>query len=360
MQKLTYKAIGLMSGTSLDGLDIAFCQFEMLADNKWKWEISKAETKSYPEKIKSKLKDSIRLNSLDLHLLDVELGKWMGKAVKDFIHTSNLNVDFIASHGHTVFHSPENQMSLQIGNPNFIHAVTQFPVISDFRSLDLAKGGQGAPLVPIGDELLFSEYDFCINLGGIANLSFKNKKGKRIAYDSGVCNILLNKLANLKYLEYDEKGLISQSGSIIPKLLKEWNDFSFLKRDYPKSLGIESVELEILAKIDPSVYKVEDMLATAVEHIATHISNALISAKTEGEVLLTGGGAFNEFLIEKIQSKLPKTFKLKVADQKLVNYKEALIFAFLGVLNVRNEFNTLSSVTGAHSNSVSGQKLGNI
>jgi anhydro-N-acetylmuramic acid kinase len=360
MQKLIYNAIGLMSGTSLDGLDIALCQFEKSPNNKWKWDILEAVTKSYPNKIKSKLKEAIRLSSLDLNLLDVELGKWMGQTVNGFIEQSKWNVDFIASHGHTVFHLPEKQLTLQIGNPNFICAITQLPVISDFRTLDLAKGGQGAPLVPIGDELLFSEYEFCINLGGIANLSFQNKSNERIAYDICVCNILLNTLANHENLEYDDKGMIAKSGKVIPQLLKQWNAFAFLKKDYPKSLGIESIEPEILAKINLSKYSIEDMLATAIEHIATHISNALRSAKNNGMVLLTGGGAFNDFLIEKIQSMLHQDFKLIVADQKLVNYKEALIFAFLGVLNVRNEFNTLSSVTGAHSNSVSGQKLGNI
>jgi len=224
--------------------------------------------------------------------------------------------------------------------------------------LDVAKGGQGAPLVPIGDELLFSGYDFCINLGGIANFSFQNTDRKRVAYDICVCNILLNTLAHHKSFNYDDRGSIAKSGKIIPELLKEWDDFSFLKKAYPKSLGIEAIEPEILAKIDLSQYSIEDMLATAVEHIANHIANALISAKNEGKVLLTGGGAFNDFLVERIQSKLSPTFELLVGDEILVNYKEALIFAFLGVLNARNEWNTLASVTGAHTNSISGHKLG--
>ncbi|WP_375579398.1 anhydro-N-acetylmuramic acid kinase [Marivirga tractuosa] len=360
MQKHTYNAIGLMSGTSLDGLDIAFCRFELLSNQIWDWKVLNCETIQYPEEMKSKLGESIHLDGLELHQLDVNLGRWIGKVVKGFIDENKLKVDFIASHGHTVFHVPENQLTLQIGNPNFIHAITDCPVISDFRTLDMAKGGQGAPLVPIGDELLFSEYDFCINLGGIANLSFLNNEHIRIAYDICACNILLNTLAQLKGLEYDDKGLFAKSGDIIHTLLKEWNDFSFLKKDFPKSLGIELIEPEILSIIDVNKYGVEDMLATAVEHIATQIRNTLVSAKKGGKVLLTGGGAFNDFLIERLQSKLDENYELKVADPKIVNYKEALIFAFLGVLNVRNEWNTLASVTGAHSNSISGQKLGNI
>lgn len=360
MQKRTYNAIGLMSGTSLDGLDIACCKFELLSNQKWKWEFICCDTRPYPEAMKSKLGESIKLNGLDLNILDVALGKWIGEAVKEFITKNKLNVDFIATHGHTVYHVPEDQLTLQIGNPNFIHAITDLPVISDFRTLDMAKGGQGAPLVPIGDVLLFNEYDFCINLGGIANLSYEDEKKERLAYDICACNILLNSLANIKGLEYDDKGKLAKSGAIIKSLLKEWDDFPFLEKKFPKSLGIEQIEPGILAKIEPSKYSAKDMLATAIEHIASQIGKALVSAKKGGSVLLTGGGAFNDFLIERLQSKLNHNFELIVADQKTVNYKEALIFAFLGVLNVRNERNTLASVTGAHSNSVSGQKLGDI
>lgn len=360
MQNLIHKTIGLMSGTSMDGLDIAFCVFEKGENDKWKWEIRKAETRRYPSEMLAKLKEAVRLSSLDLHLIDVELGRWIGNTVKEFIDHYALDVDFIASHGHTVFHLPEKQLTLQIGNPNFIHAISQLPVISDFRSLDIAKGGQGAPLVPVGDALLFSEYEFCINLGGIANLSFQKSEKERVAYDICVCNILLNTLANHRKLEYDDKGLLAKSGQIIDSLLAEWNSFPFLAQEYPKSLGIEMIEPAILAKIDHAQYALEDMLATAIEHISFQISRALVSAKKEGTVLLTGGGAFNDFLIEKIQAKLPQSMNLIVADEQLVNYKEALIFAFLGVLNTNKEFNTWSSVTGAQSNSVSGQKLGDI
>ncbi|MGM0579481.1 MAG: anhydro-N-acetylmuramic acid kinase [Bacteroidota bacterium] len=359
MQKLSFNVIGLMSGTSLDGLDIAFCSFK-LKHKKWDWEVMDCETKTYPKDLRLKLRDAIKLGGLDLQQLDVELGKWIGHAVKDFIAENQLKVDFIASHGHTVFHLPENQLTLQIGNANFIHAITNCPVITDFRTLDMAKGGQGAPLVPIGDALLFSNYDFCINLGGIANLSYENKGGKRIAYDICACNILLNALANLKEMEYDDKGNLAKSGNIITSLLEEWDNFSFLKKKFPKSLGIEQIEPEILNRIDTNKFNVEDMMATAVEHIATQICHSLVSSEKSGKILLTGGGAFNDFLIETIQSKLGENYELIVADQKIVNYKEALIFAFLGVLNVRNECNTLASVTGAHSNSVSGQKLGDI
>jgi anhydro-N-acetylmuramic acid kinase len=360
MQMTTYDAIGLMSGTSLDGLDIAYCKFEQSSNQKWKWKIIDCETVTYPVELISQLRKAKSLDGLSLSKLDVELGKWMGTAVKDFINKFNLKIDFIASHGHTVFHLPENQLTLQIGNPNFIHAICECPVISDFRTLDMAKGGQGAPLVPIGDELLFSEYDFCINLGGIANLSYQNTEQKRIAYDICACNILLNTLANIKGLEYDDRGKIAKSGKIITRLLETWNSFSFIKQAPPKSLGIELIEPEMLSKIDSNQYSIEDMLSTAIEHIAEQISTTISSAKVEGKILLTGGGAFNDYLIDRIKNKLNANFELIVADQKVVNYKEALIFAFLGVLNVKNTFNVMSSVTGAHSNSVTGQKLGDI
>jgi len=356
----TYNTIGLMSGTSLDGLDIAFCRFSFSSQHNWKWELLDCDTVTYPKELKSKLSRSKSLSGLDLQKLDVELGKWMGVAVKKFINENRLEVDFIASHGHTVFHVPEEQLTLQIGNPNFIHAITGRPVISDFRTLDLTKGGQGAPLVPIGDELLFGEFDFCINLGGIANLSYRDENEARLAFDICSCNILLNALAKLKDLNFDDEGKIGAAGTVIDSLLEKWDDFSFLKKDPPKSLGIEMIEPEILAFINPEKYTVEDMMATGVEHIAKQITAALQQAKGGGSVLLTGGGAFNKFLVDRLKSKLNKKYALTLADSKMVNYKEALIFGFLGVLNVRNEFNTLSSVTGAHSNSVSGQKLGDI
>ncbi|SMG43279.1 anhydro-N-acetylmuramic acid kinase [Marivirga sericea] len=360
MQNHIYNAIGLMSGTSLDGLDIAFCRFELLQDQKWDWEVLNCMTRTYPVELKSKLSKSKELSGLELHLLDLELGKWMGEVGKEFIKDHKLKVDFIASHGHTVFHMPENQLSLQIGNPNFIHAFAECPVISDFRTLDMARGGQGAPLVPIGDALLFPNYDFCINLGGIANVSYADQNNKRLAYDICACNILLNSLAKLKGFEYDEHGLLAKSGKEIPELLKEWNNFHYLNKTPPKSLGIEMIEPEILSKIDESRYSAGDMLKTAVSHIATQICNAVVSAKKGGKILLTGGGALNSYLVEKIESKLSKNYEIVVAERKIVDFKEALIFAFLGVLNVRNEWNTWASVTGAHANSVSGQKLGNI
>lgn len=354
----TYKVVGLMSGTSLDGLDIAFCQFDISDAGKWNWSIIDCETVGYPIELKNKLKKSIEMPALDLHYLDVELGKYFGDTVHSFINRNNHQVDFIASHGHTVFHAPANDLTVQIGNANFLHSITKLPVISDFRTLDIANGGQGAPLVPIGDQLLFSDYDICINLGGIANLSFEDSNGDRIAYDICICNILLNRLAQFKNLEFDKDGALAQKGELKETLLNQWNSFSFLNQKPPKSLGIEQLEPEILSKIDSNRYSIEDMLATAVEHIAFQISKSVKQSKKEGAILFTGGGAFNQYLIKSLTEKLGSEYRIELTTTEIKNYKEALIFAFLGVLNVRNEYNTFSSVTGAHINSISGQKLG--
>lgn len=357
MQKQIFKAIGLMSGTSLDGLDIAYCTFQFV-DNTWKWKIEIAETKSFPEKLKKDLADAMELSGSDLTLLSNELGDWMGQKVKLFIKTHDLAVDVIGSHGHTIFHQPEKKMTLQIGNPHAIHALTQTTVIADFRALDVAKGGQGAPLVPIGDLLLFPQYEVCLNLGGIANISIKENKQLLTAYDITVCNILLNTLAAKLGKSYDENGAMAAEGKIIPSLLAELNSFSFLATKLPKSLGRESIDKEILPLVENSEYAIKDMLATAVEHISLQTAHAIQSNLSTANVLITGGGAFNTFLIRQLQEKLTSKIKLATADKTLIAYKEALIFAFLAVLNSREEVNVLGHLTGAQSDSIAGIKIG--
>lgn len=359
MEKETYKVIGLMSGTSLDGLDIAFCHFHY--DENWRWEIMQAKTIAYPAQLYDRLKVSMELSGRDLALLDKDLGIWMGESVSEFIQKYTIEtVDFIASHGHTVFHQVDRQLTLQIGNPNFIHAISKTPVISDFRTLDVANGGQGAPLVPVGDQLLFKDVDFCLNLGGIANISFKARQGDYLAYDISVCNILLNYITHHIGKPYDEDGELASRGKIITSLLDEWNALPYLKKPSPKSLGREDIDKDILAAINFEEHTTEDLLATSVAHISTQISAAFSKHRKDGRILMTGGGALNKYLIQEIKKKTASDFEFKEADLKVIHFKESLIFAFLGVLNVRYEYNCLSSVTGAQANSVSGQKLGDI
>lgn len=344
----TYNVIGIMSGTSLDGLDLCYCSFKFDKQNKWSSKILNATTVNLNKQLKLKLKNSIHLTGIELSLLNNEFGYFIGQSVKIFIKKNNItSIDFISSHGHTVFHQPDKKLTLQIGNGAIISSITQLPVICDFRTTDLALNGNGAPLVPIGDQLLFSEYDYCLNIGGIANISFKNNNIE--AYDVCPANIVLNYLANKINKEYDANGLVAALGKVNEKLLLELNQLDFYRKKNPKSLGIEWIQKNIFPLLEKYNNNVEDNLRTFCEHIAMQISNQI---KENKKVLITGGGAFNSFLVKRIidlsdsQIILPST--------EIINFKEALIFAFLGVLRYRNEVNVLKSATGAKHNNIGG------
>ena len=338
-----------MSGTSLDGLDIAYCSFKQ-EKGKWHFNIKKAVTIKYSSEWLKKLSTAPKLSSIQLLQLHNDFGDYLGTCVNRFIKESKINkVDFVSSHGHTIFHQPEKHFTFQLGNGAAIAAKCNLPVISDFRSLDVLLGGQGAPLVPIGDKLLFPEYDFCLNLGGIANISFESKK-KRLAFDICPVNIVLNHLASLLNKEYDKDGLIAASGKVDPKLLNSLNALNYYKQAFPKSIGREWVEDDFLPILNKSNISVKDKIATVTEHIATQITKVLYGKK--GKVLVTGGGAFNKHLVQRMGKKT--SLKLIMPGNELVNYKEALVFALLGVLKWRGEVNCLKSVTGARENNSGG------
>ncbi len=336
-----------MSGTSLDGLDICYAKFNY--DQNWSFEILEAETIEYDPIWKKKLANSIHISSEQLLNLDATFAQFSGIQTQQFIKKHQINqLDLIASHGHTVFHQPEKGFTLQIGNGHWISKITQYPVVYDFRYQDIVLGGQGAPLVPIGDELLFSEYDYCLNLGGFSNISFK-KEGKRIAYDISPVNIVLNKLAQKKGLNYDLDGKLAKKGKINKDLLNRLNQLSFYSKAYPKSLGVEWVRKEIHPILQEDRSIVENQIATFVEHSAFQIAQNIEESK---KVLCTGGGALNPFLIDRIRFYLGGF--LEIPSEDLINYKEALIFAFLGVLKKEKKINVLKSVTGAKKNHSSG------
>lgn len=346
-----YTCIGLMSGTSLDGIDICLCRFKKNENNKWNHSIIKAVTLPYPTEIIERLKNAPYLNGEELTLLDYEYGHWLGKVGTKFIKETSEKPLFIASHGHTVFHNPSNGYTLQIGKGSAIATEIGIPCFSDFRSSDVCKGGQGAPLVPIGDRLLFPEYDICINLGGIANLSFDNAINERIAYDIAPCNMLLNHLAGLAGNEFDKNGEIGKSGNLITPLLNKLNDLEYYKLSSPKSLGREWFEQNVLPLTLQYGCSVEDKLRTAYEHIAQQIA---ISTNTiDGKkILITGGGAKNKFLVDLIKQKSTKL--VVIPDTQTIDFKEALIFAFLGVLYIEQQHGALASVTGAKTSSICG------
>ncbi|MEI7723964.1 MAG: anhydro-N-acetylmuramic acid kinase [Bacteroidota bacterium] len=346
---MKYQVIGLMSGTSLDGLDIACCDFSG-DNNHWTYQIRCAETVPYSGDWKKVLSNLESGSALDFVTTDVEYGHLLGRLTADFIARKNLSPDFVASHGHTIFHQPGKKITSQIGRGSAIAAESGLRVVCDFRSLDVALSGQGAPLVPIGDAMLFSAFDFCLNIGGFANISCQHKD-KRIAFDICPANIVMNYLALQSGLEYDPDGKMAASGMVNQQLLDTLNLLPYYKLDYPKSLGKEWVVQNIFPLLKTSELSTNDLLSTFCEHIAMQVA-AATGKKKEAKLLITGGGAFNQHMISRIR--FHAVPEIVIPDTYTVNFKEALIFAFLGVLRWRNEINCLQSVTGALKDSSGG------
>jgi anhydro-N-acetylmuramic acid kinase len=344
--------LGIMSGTSLDGLDLALCSFGR-KNSVWVYEILKARTIAYSSDIYERLKNAIYLNADELSVLDHDYGKWIGNAAIKFLGDDVSETQWISSHGHTVFHQPVKGYTLQIGNGNDIAATTGIPVVFDFRSLDVALGGQGAPLVPAGDEFLFSEYDFCLNLGGFSNISYK-KGGRRIAFDICPVNMGLNYLAGKIGLEYDKNGTHGRQGKIIPEVLHQLDNLDFYFQSPPKSLGREWF-IEFMEPLLNGNFETKDLLRSLYEHAAVQISNVL-NVNEGKRVIITGGGAKNALLVELISQKT--RCEIVIPEANLVDFKEALIFAFLGYLRINRIPNVFSSVTGAMRDSVSGVIVG--
>ncbi|KAA9331821.1 anhydro-N-acetylmuramic acid kinase [Adhaeribacter soli] len=351
----TFHVIGLMSGTSLDGVDLAYCSFTLDKGN-WIYKILNTTTVEYNSDWIIQLSALNQASAPNFVAADHAYGSYLGQLVRNFVQKDNLRPDFVSSHGHTIFHQPGQHISWQLGHGAYIAAAANLPVVCDFRTLDIALGGQGAPLVPIGDKLLFHDYDFCLNLGGIANISFE-QQSRRIAYDISACNMLLNALANELQLSYDQNGEIARSGNFNETLFQELNAPEYFSANFPKSLGKEWVDAHSLKTLQASPLSIPDKLHTACHHIAFQISESL---KTVGKanknlkMLVTGGGAFNTFLVELIRQYAGESMEVAVPEPELVSFKEALIFAFLGVLRWRNEINCLSSVTGASKDNVGG------
>ncbi len=340
------RIIGLMSGTSLDGLDICLVEFDL--KNLSNYKILQAETIEYPSLWKERIANVYNQSALDLVKLDKDLGIYFGNLTKQFIEKNQLeNIDLVASHGQTIFHNPSLGYTTQIGHPAYINVITQIKTIGNFRYQDVALGGEGAPLVPIGDKILFEEYKYCLNLGGFANISIKEDKQIK-AFDICPANIVLNYYAQKVKKPYDKGGEMASKGRFHPGLFQALNDIEEYKSHQPKSLGWELVEEKIIPLIDSFSLSVNDVLSTYVEHIAFQIAQ-----KIEGnKMIVTGGGVYNQFLIDKIK-KLSSS-KIIIPSNQLINFKEALIFAFLGLLKEEGKINVLSSVTGAKKDHSSG------
>lgn len=345
-----------MSGTSLDGLDIAYCVFQKLK-NGWSYKIEQHATVRYPSAWLKRLSEAHTLSGEALITLDADYGAFLGKMSRDFIHRHDLKVDMIASHGHTVFHQPSKGVTCQIGNGYSLHAASNLPVVCDFRMQDVALGGEGAPLVPAGDKLLFHEYEVCLNLGGIANLSV-DVKGKRYAYDICFCNMGLNVLAAEASKPFDKNGDMASDGAINDQLLKALDKAYARTRTKRPSLGREMFEERFLPLLADKRIPLADRLCTFTESAAVEICKAISAHVKQARVLCTGGGAFNAYLISRMLHHGGDDLTFIIPDEEVVKFKEAIVFAFLGVLRVRNEVNCLKTVTKASRDSSSGTMIG--
>lgn len=381
MKDFQIRAIGLMSGTSLDGLDVCCCKFRREA-GRWCFAIECAKGYTYPEELKYKLGTGAQqMSALEFITFHSAYGRFLGERVNEFMQEFGVEPDIIASHGHTIFHEPQKKVMFQIGDGAAIAAETGVPVVCDFRRLDIMLGGQGAPLVPVGDRLLFADYDYCLNIGGFSNISFE-QEGKRIAFDISPVNYVINHYCRLIGLEFDRDGEIARRGHICKELLEELNGMDFYHQGGPKSLGREWVETLVFPLLERYGLSLEDMLRTFYEHAAYQVSRVVkehpahpshsspsshlshlshwshlshlshLSPSGAGTMLITGGGAYNKFLIERISALCP--CGIVIPDRQIIEYKEALIFAFLGALYVADEPGCLASVTGAREDNIGG------
>jgi len=340
------KVLGLMSGTSLDGLDICIADFDM---DSMSFQMGPCTTIPYDDRWKSRLSEAMHLHEDDLYVLNQEYASWLALQCNIWLAIHDIQVEIIASHGHTIVHRPEKGITFQLGNHQKLADLTSIPVVCDFRVQDVQLGGQGAPLVPIGDQLLFHSYRSCLNLGGFSNISY-NLDEKRIAFDISPCNLILNRMVNQQGLEYDDGGELSRKGVVIESLLNELSAILFFKKKPPKSLSrvwMEKTYQPILGKYKEQ--KLHDLLHTLVVHIGQEIGSKI---PDDGPCLVTGGGVYHSFLMEKIQENTEA--KIIIPDYQIIEFKEALIFGLLGALRWNDKINVLSSVTGAEKDHSSG------
>ena len=358
---IDYHILGLMSGSSLDGLDLAHCQFTISEDNEiLSWEILHAETLPYTAAWRERLSQLPAASALALAQTDADYGALLGELANIFLEKYSIQPDYIASHGHTIFHYPEQKLSLQIGDGAALAATTGFPVICDFRTQDMALGGQGAPLAPTADRFLFKEYQCCLNLGGIANLSVQTPNGY-VAFDICGANQILNALVEPLGMEYDDKGSLAASGQLVSELLKQSLSLEFFEMDYPKSLGNDWVMAQQTTAFCAYDASLEDKLYTANRMIAQLIADHVrMVIRKEGlniaqmNMLITGGGAFNDFLVHCIREACGPAVQVHIPSATIIGFKEAALIALMGLLRIRQEPNCMASVTGASQDSING------
>lgn len=355
MIRENYNVLGVMSGTSLDGVDLAHIIFNY-QNSIWSYNMRECQTVAYSDVWVNRLKEAVGYTKEKLEKLNDEYTLLLSDIIKTFIEDFAIkDLDVVCSHGHTILHQPQNGFTLQIGNKQELAKSIGITTVCDFRLQDVQMGGQGAPLVPIGDRLLFSDYSYCLNLGGFSNISFEDN-GERVAFDICAVNTVLNYYAGKLGLPYDDGGKVAAKGKMIAEMYNELNRLEFYKKSYPKSLGFEYVKEVLLPLVEKYDVPAEDKLHTFTIHVATQVA-AVINVLPPGKLLVTGGGAYNIFLLNCMQEFMPDT-TIVVPDDKTIQYKEALIFGLLGVLKLRGEVNVLSSVTGAVGDHSSGIVFG--
>ena len=345
---LPLQCVGLMSGTSADALDVCCATFDR-QEGRWSFRIDAARSYDYPPDLRRTLVQEVQqMSARDFVAFHSAYGRYLGGRVNEFLRETGLKPRLVASHGSTVFHQPGQGIMFQIGDGAAIAAATGIPTVSDFRRLDIMLGGQGAPLVPIGDNLLFGDYDYCLNIGGFSNISYKERE-KRIAFDISPVNYVINRYCRAIGLEMDRDGEIAARGKVDARLLKALDALEYYSRKAPKSLGREWVEREVFPLLDAAQLPLEDLLRTFYEHCA----GQLVRVVTPGRrILVTGGGAFNKFLIGRMETL--SRCRLEIPEPAIIEFKEALIFAFLGVLYALDEPSCLRSVTGAAKDNIGG------
>ncbi len=358
---MVYNVIGLMSGSSLDGLDICFAQIEETR-GKWSAQILNADCYPYDEEWVKNLRRATQLSVPEFLRLHTAYGRYTAQLVNHFIEQNELQhkVHFVASHGHTVFHEPEANTTFQLGDGASIAAVLGLPVISDLRSLDVALGGQGAPIVPIGDKLLFGDYDLLLNVGGISNITLRKSDSNYVAFDISIANQALNFLAQKMGKEFDESGSIAASGTLIENELSALSADEYYQIAAPKSLSNERAMALVKSFIENEAYPIEDKMHTMVHFITDRIKQSILQHLHEDalvgkKLLVTGGGAFNTYLMQVLSDNLASLgIELTIPDAAIVAYKEALVMALIGTLRWREEVNVMAEQTGATKDSMGG------
>jgi anhydro-N-acetylmuramic acid kinase len=364
MAETKYNVVGLMSGTSLDGLDLCLCSFTFNPTGKWKYSVTKAETTPYDRFWQQALMHASSLTGSELIRLDRQYGAWLGEQVKQFL--SGLPAHFVASHGHTVFHMPSKGITFQLGAGAALHAVCGLAVVCDFRSIDVAFGGEGAPLVPAGERILFSEFELLLNLGGIANITFQSPGGNIFAHDVAFANMAFNRLASLAGLPYDHNGNLTATGRVSKELYALFQE-TLGAISGAQSLGREQFEQHLEGLLLHPKYKLEDKLCTYAHYVVNAIESAVkTSSVMDGvevlkpRMLVTGGGAENTYFMRLLKQKLDAHCHVVIPDVQTIRFKEAIVFAFLGLLRLMGKPNALQSATGASRDSIGGALYGSL